>query len=85
MAYGRRGSLFAGGPSSDDGQTVSVRFAGTPPEVQAPDTVGVPFHFELVHRVTGRRHEVIVIVLDRKQEPKKTHRRSQCRVTSYPV
>jgi len=49
------------------GQMISTRFPGTPPEVQAPNAFGVPFHLELVGRAAGRHHDVIVIVLKKQK------------------
>jgi len=46
------------------GQMIFAGFLGIPPEVQSPNAFGVPFYPELVGRVTGRHHEVIVIFLE---------------------
>lgn len=49
-----------------DCQMISARLSRRLPEVQSPKAFGVPFYLELVGRVPGRHHEIIVIVLEMK-------------------
>jgi len=47
-------------------QVIFARFPGNTSEVQPPNSFRVTFYPELVSRVTGRHHEVIVIFLEMK-------------------
>lgn len=52
------------GPLTVYGQVIFSRFPGITPEVQSPNAFRVPFYPELVGRVTGWYHKVIVIFFD---------------------
>lgn len=57
------------GALSVNGQMIFARFAGTLPEVQAPNAFRVLFYLKLVGRVAGRYYGVRVIVLETKDAP----------------
>lgn len=56
-------STVSRGPLTVYGQVIFSRFPGITSEVQSPNSFGVPFYPELVGRVTGWYHKVIVIFL----------------------